>query len=195
MNKTRNNARWLVESAVMIAIGTVLSNPPFKIDFPLGGGLTLCSMLPLVLISWRYGAGRGLIAGAAYSLIQLAFGLDNVQYAASALMGAGIVLLDYIVPYTVLGLAGVFRGRLKDPRLGLALGIAVTFTLRFLCHFLTGWWIWDALWPNEFGWAAPIYSIAYNGSYMAAELVLTCVAAWILYSTPLKRFLNGEDLK
>lgn len=195
MNKTHNNVRWLVESAVMIAIGTVLSNPPFKIDFPLGGGLTLCSMLPLVLISWRYGIGRGLIAGLAYSLIQLVFGLDNVQYATSALMAAGIVLLDYIVPYTVLGLSGMLKGKTKDPRLGLALGIIITFALRFLCHFITGWWIWDALWPNEFGWTAPFYSFAYNGSYMGAEIVLTCVVAWILYSTPLKRYLNGEDLK
>lgn len=195
MNKTHNNVRWLVESAVMIAIGTVLSNPPFKIDFPLGGGLTLCSMLPLVLISWRYGIGRGLIAALAYSLIQLVFGLDNVQYATSALMAAGIVLLDYIAPYTVLGLSGMLKGKTKDPRLGLALGIVITFVLRFLCHFITGWWIWDALWPNEFGWTAPFYSFAYNGSYMGAEIVLTCVVAWILYSTPLKRYLNGEDLK
>lgn len=195
MNKTHNNVRWLVESAVMIAIGTVLSNPPFKIDFPLGGGLTLCSMLPLVLLSWRYGIGRGLIAALAYSLIQLVFGLDNVQYATSALMAAGIVLLDYIAPYTVLGLSGMLKGKTKDPRLGLALGIVITFVLRFLCHFITGWWIWDALWPNEFGWTAPFYSFAYNGSYMGAEIVLTCVVAWILYSTPLKRYLNGEDLK
>lgn len=195
MNKTHSNARWLVESAILIAIGTVLSNPPFKIDFPLGGGLTLCSMLPLVLISWRWGCGRGLIAGLAYSLLQLVFGLDNVQYATSALMAAGIVLLDYIVPYTVLGLAGMFKGRLKEPRLGLVLGIVVTFILRFLCHFITGWWIWDALWPNEFGLPAPLYSIAYNGCYMVGEMVLSSVAAVLLCATPLRRYLAGEDLK
>ena len=194
MNKSRLTVRWLVESAIMIAIGTILSEFP-KIDFPLGGGLTICSMLPLVLISWRYGVGRGLIAAVAYSLLQLLLGVNNVQYAASALMAAGIILLDYVVPYTLIGLAGMFKGRMKDPRLGLVLGIAVTFTLRFLCHFVTGWWIWDALWPNEFGWASPFYSLAYNGSYMGAELVLTSVVAWILYSTPLKPYFDGEDLK
>ena len=194
MNKSRLTVRWLVESAIMIAIGTILSEFP-KIDFPLGGGLTICSMLPLVLISWRYGVGRGLIAAVAYSLLQLLLGMNNVQYAASALMAAGIILLDYVVPYTLIGLAGMFKGRMKDPRLGLVLGIAVTFTLRFLCHFVTGWWIWDALWPNEFGWASPFYALAYNGSYMGAELVLTSVVAWILYSTPLKPYFDGEDLK
>ena len=96
-SKSHNTVRWLMESAIMIAIGTMLSEFP-KIDFPLGGGLTICSMLPLVLISWRYGVGRGLIAAAAYSLLQLVLGLNNVQYATSALMAAGIVLLDYVNP-------------------------------------------------------------------------------------------------
>lgn len=192
MAKGKNTTKWLVESAIMIAIGTILSE--LKWDFPLGGGLTPCSMLPLVLIAWRYGCPRGLVTAAAYSLLQLILGLDNVQYAASALMAAGIVLLDYIVPYTGIGLAGMFKGKWEDGRVAMVLGIAVTFLLRLACHFITGWWIWDALWPNEFGWTAPVYSIAYNGSYMIAELVLTSVAACLLFRTPLKRYLEGEDL-
>ena len=47
------NTRKLVESAMLIAVGTVLSM--LKFDMPMGGGLTLCSMLPLVLLSHRYG--------------------------------------------------------------------------------------------------------------------------------------------
>lgn len=193
-SRSHLTVRWLVESAVMIAIGTVLSEFP-KIDFPLGGGLTICSMLPLVLVSWRYGCGRGLVCAAAYSLLQLLLGSNNLQYAASALMAAGIVLLDYLVPYTVIGLAGMFKGRTHDPRVALVLGIASTFLLRLLCHFITGWWIWDALWPNEFGWTGPVYSIVYNGSYMAAEIAITCTVAWALCSTPLKRYFDGEDLR
>lgn len=194
MSKKRTNVRWLVESAIMIAIGTVLSEIP-KFDFPLGGGLTICSMLPVVLISFRFGVGRGLTTALAYSLLQLLLGMNNVQYATSALMAAGIVLLDYIVPYTVLGLAGAFRRTTKDLRVNLVLGILVTFALRLACHFITGWWVWDALWPNEFGWTAPVYSIAYNGSYMAAEMALTSVVAVLLCSTPLRRYFAGEDLK
>ena len=41
-SKSHNTVRWLMESAIMIAIGTMLSEFP-KIDFPLGGGLTICS--------------------------------------------------------------------------------------------------------------------------------------------------------
>ena len=186
--------RRLVETAIMIAIGTVLSEVT-KIDWVLGGGITICSMLPLVLIGYRYGVKWGLFSGLVYSVLQLLLGLNNVQYATSALMAAGIVLLDYIVPYTCIGLSGMFKGRGKDPRITLSAGIIVTFLMRFVCHFITGWWIWDVLWPNEFGWASPLYSLLYNGSYMLAEVIITTVVAVILCSTPLRKYIQGEDLK
>ena len=195
MQNRKTRTRWLVESAIMIAVATALNEYTKVIPMPFGGGVTICSMLPLVVLSFRFGPKPGVISALAFSLLQAVFGMDNVAYATSALMAAGIVLLDYIVPYTVIGLAGVFNQKDRDLRVNLVLGIVVTFALRLACHFITGWWIWDALWPNEFGWTAPFYSFAYNGSYMGAEIVLTCVVAWILYSTPLKRFLNGEDLK
>ena len=195
MTRTKATAtRWLVESAIMIAIGTILSEWP-KIDYPLGGGLTICSMLPLVLISFRFGVKRGLTTALAYSLLQLVLGLDNVQYATSAGMAAAIVLLDYIVPYAVIGLAGAFKSDKRDLRVNLVLGIVVTFILRLVCHFFTGWLIWDALWPNEYGWSGPVYSILYNGSYMVSEMILTSVVAVALCSTPLRRYFNGDDLK
>ena len=195
MTQTKQNTtKWLVESAIMIAIGTILSELKLPGIWALGGGITICSMLPMVLISFRYGCGRGVVTGVAYSLLQLLLGMDNVQYATSALMAAGIILLDYVVPYAQLGLAGMFRSRVKDRRVALVLGIAVTFTIRFLCHFVTGTWVWEALWPNELGWAAPIWSAAYNGSYMLPELVLTSVVAVLLYATPMKRYMDGEDL-
>ena len=56
----------------------------------------------------------------------------------------------------------VFKGRVKDNRLAAALGIAVTFALRFLCHFLSGWLIWEALWPNSYSYAAPVWSVSYT---------------------------------
>ena len=40
--------RRLVESAMMLAIATVLSMFPFQGPWALGGGITVCSMLPLV---------------------------------------------------------------------------------------------------------------------------------------------------
>ncbi len=193
--KSHNAVRWLVESAIMIAIGTVLNEYTKFIRFPLGGGLTICSMLPLVLISFRFGWKRGLITALAYSILQLFFGLDNVQYATSVVMAAGIILLDYIVPYTAIGLAGAFNRKSWDLRVSYVVAIIITFGLRLACHFITGWWIWDALWPNEFGLAAPVYSIAYNGSYMVGEMILSSVAAVLLCKTAFRKYMEGSDLK
>ena len=49
MSKTYSKTRILVECALMIAIGTVLSNIKF-FTMPNGGSITLLSMLPLSLI-------------------------------------------------------------------------------------------------------------------------------------------------
>ena len=52
MSKTYSKTRILVECALMIAIGTVLSNIKF-FTLPNGGSVTLLSMLPFVLVSFR----------------------------------------------------------------------------------------------------------------------------------------------
>ncbi len=192
----KNSTRRLTDTAILIALGTVLSL--IKIDLPFGGGVTICSMLPLVIISFRYGWKWGGLAGFVYSVIQLMLGLDNVQYASSAVMAAGIVLLDYILPYTVIGFASLFGGKPTNTRKALVLGIIVSFVLRLVCHIVTGAWIWGEWMPEEFmnmAMTSPwIYSILYNGWYMLAEIVLTVIVAMAIYN-PLKRFIHGEDLK
>ncbi len=185
------NTRKLVESALMIAIATVLSM--IKIDLPFGGGVTIVSMLPLVLISHRYGWKWGVLTAFVYSLGQLLLGLDNVAYADSFLMGAGIVLLDYVIAYTVIGLSGIFG----KSRKAVATGIAVTFCLRFLCHLITGAWIWGVWMPDTFmnmPMSSPwIYSFLYNGWYMLFELVITEIVAMLIYG-PMEKFFTGSDL-
>ena len=192
----KNSTRRLTDTAILIALGTVLSL--FKIDLPFGGGVTICSMLPLVIISFRYGWKWGGLAGFVYSVIQLMLGLDNVQYASSAVMAGGIILLDYILPYTVIGFASLFGGKPTNTRKALVLGIVVSFALRLACHIVTGAWIWGEWMPEEFmnmAMTSPwIYSILYNGWYMLAEIVLTVIVAMAIYN-PLKRFIHGEDLK
>jgi len=184
--------RKLVESAMLIAVATVLSL--IKIDMPMGGGMTVCSMLPLVVVSHRYGWKWGAVTAFVYSVLQLMLGMDNVRYASSFVMALGIIFLDYILAYTVIGLSGLGDKVCKNPRTALAVGIAGTFVLRFVCHFITGVWIWDALWPNEFGMASMVYSLVYNGWYMAGELALTLLVAMLIYK-PLGKYFRGEDLK
>ena len=62
MSKTYSKTRILAECALMIAIGTVLSNIKF-FTMPNGGSITLLSMLPFVLVSFRHGAKWGLFTG------------------------------------------------------------------------------------------------------------------------------------
>lgn len=179
MENRNKKTSMLVFSAVMIAVGTVLSL--LKIDFVMGGGVTVCAMLPLVIVSFKYGTKWGVFTAFVFSVLQCLLGLDNVQYATSIGMAIAIILLDYIVAYTVIGFAGIFKNKAKNFNSAVISGIGLTFFLRFLCHFISGWLIWDALWPNEFGMAAPIYSLCYNGSYMLAEAVISSVAAVILF--------------
>ncbi|MCR5808486.1 MAG: energy-coupled thiamine transporter ThiT [Clostridiales bacterium] len=192
-SKPKIGTLQLVESAIMIAVAVVL-NEFLKIPSPLGGGVTVVSMLPIVIISHRYKAGWGLFTAFVFSLIELVFGLKNVGYAESVIMAAGIIFLDYVLAYTVIGLSGIFG----QSRGAVAVGIAVTFTLRFICHWVAGAWIWDVWMPDEYmgmtmtnPW---IYSALYNGWYMAAELVITEIVAMLIYK-PLEKYFRGAPLK
>ena len=73
MSKTYSKTRILVECALMIAIGTVLSNIKF-FTMPNGGSITLLSMLPFVLVSFRHGAKWGLFTGFVNSCLQMIMG-------------------------------------------------------------------------------------------------------------------------
>ena len=209
MKKTKR----LTESAMMIAIAVVLELvgkmvfPPM----PFGGQLTLVSMLPMVLVSYRHGVKWGLVTGLAYSLVQMALGAGTVTaafqpgyFGDGTMIGNAIImcLMDYILAYTALGLGGCFRNRIKRPGISLMLGSLVALGGRYLAHTLSGrilfagwaeWFFtqdgfpaWGAalvgnLSANALGW---VYSAVYNGMYMLPEMILTAVAAMLLGRIP-----------
>lgn len=166
----------------MLAAAFLLSSDFLKFSgfWAAGGGVTLCSMVPLVLLSFRWGWKWGCFAGFVYSLLQMLQGLDTVRYATGVGMAFLILLLDYLLAYTAVGFAGFFDGKLRRRPAAVALGTAVALGMRFLCHFLSGWLIWDALWPNGAGLSAPLYSLFYNGSYMLPEILQTSVVSALL---------------
>ncbi len=185
----------LVLGGIMVALGTVLSFiKPF--DLPYGGSITLCSMLPIMFYGYRCGPKWGLAAGFVFSVLQLLFGLDDLK-GISALMVVGSILLDYLLAFTVLGLAGMFRGKIRNNAAAFTLGCLVTGLLRYVCSFLSGWLLWAQFMTvtdmQDFianfvpGLAeasgtglAIFYSLVYNGSYMIPEIVLTCVVGFLL---------------
>ena len=175
-----NKTLRLVFSAIMIAIGTVLSMFKFNGLWVYGGGVTFCAMLPLVIVSFVYGTKWGLFTAFVFSLLQMVLGFSNVLYGTGIGMMILIALLDYIIAYTVVGLAGLFKGKLNNIILEIVLGTVLALSLRLLCHFLSGWMIWDALWPNELGMTSAIYSLAYNGSYMVPEIIITAAVGSLL---------------
>ncbi|MDR0222218.1 MAG: energy-coupled thiamine transporter ThiT [Oscillospiraceae bacterium] len=171
----------LAECAVMLGLATVLSFVKI-IPMPMGGSVTLLSMLPIVLISIRHGAKTGLLAAGAYSLIQ--FAADAGMLFGWALTPAaliGTVTLDYLLAYTGLGLAGAFVNK-GGPVAGALAGTAAVTGFRFLCHFISGIIIFGQWAPD--GWNPVLYSLCYNGLYMLPELIFTVAGAAALLKAP-----------
>ena len=183
--ETKNKPVYkLTFSAVMVALGSALSL--IKIyELPLGGAVTLLSMLPIVVISISLGLKWGVGSSFVYSLIQLFFGitLDGLLgWGLTATYLVGVIFLDYLIPFTVLGLAGAFA---EKGYAGTLAGISLVFVLRFVSHLFSGAILFGIpeKWADKFSnvW---LYSAAYNGSYMLPELVITLVAAAIIFRLP-----------
>ncbi len=209
----RKKLLMLVESAIMLTMGVALEfiGKMFGLELPFGGQITIVSMLPIVLISYRHGVKWGLFSSFVYSLMQIALGLKTVTaafqpgyFGDSVLLFNAIImlLLDYIIAYTVLGLGGIFRNKIKNTAVSLSLGSVVALTLRYAVHILSGYILFSG-WAEWFftqegfpAWGAAlvenvspnllgfIYSVVYNGLYMIPEIVLTAIAAVIISKIP-----------
>lgn len=175
----RNRTERLVTTAVMIALGTILSLiKVFKA--PMGGSVTLLSMLPMALISIKYGAKWGFFGSFVYSLVQLMLDLGEVMgWGLTPVVLTGTIFLDYILAYTSLGFCGIFG---KQNSISVIKGICLAMVLRFLCHFVSGallfsTWAWD-------GWNVYLYSFCYNGLYMLPEMIFTAIGGALLLRIP-----------
>lgn len=175
--KQSSFTKKLCVTAVLIALGSVLSL--IKVyEMPLGGSVTLFSMLPVVMIPLMYGTSWGLCGAFMYSVIQLMFGIfiDGLfGWGLSAGFLVGAIFFDYIIAYTMLGFAGVFKNK---GIVGIIFGVVLTMVLRFLSHLISGgiffasWCEWDNVW---------IYSICYNGAYMLPEMIITSLGAVLVF--------------
>lgn len=187
MTKTYSKTRILVECALMIAVGTVLSNIRI-FTMPNGGSVTLLSMLPFVLVSFRHGVKWGLFTGFVNSLLQMLLGFWAPPVP-TFLYFLGEVLLDYVLAFMALGLAELFARPFSNRAVGIAVGTFMAGFLRFMCSFLSGVLIWGNL--NE-GLSAWVYSLTYNASYMLPETIITLVAALLIYKAAPQLFLEQE---
>ena len=121
-------------------------------------------------------------------------------------------LLDYVAAYTVLGLGGLFRNKLRHTGVEqiphshvpaeLCLGSVLALSCRYLVHVLSGYILFSG-WAEWFftqegfpGWGAQLvqtlapdtlgwlYSIVYNGLYMIPEMVITAAVALMVAKIP-----------
>lgn len=208
-NRTRSkNVENLVLAGVLVALGTALSFVKFS-NLPYGGSITLCSMLPVMLFGYRCGTKWGLGAGFTYSVLQLLFGLDALKGISGATV-VGSIFLDYLLAFTVLGLAGVFRGRIKNDPAAFTLGCFMAMMLRYICSILSGWLLWAQFMEVSYmqelvatffpalknltgSQLGIIYSTCYNGIYMVPEIIVTSIAAFLLMQL-LGRFILKDRL-
>ena len=175
-NKQQKMLR-LVESGLMLAMATVLSFVKV-LDLPYGGSITAFSALPLLLVSYRHGLWQGLLTAFAHALIQLMLGTSVFSYGFTIQAVIAIVMLDYILAFTVLGLGGIFRRKCDSQGTALVLGALLTGALRYTLHTIAGCTVWAGLSiPDS---AALVYSLAYNATYMIPETIVTALGAWYL---------------
>ena len=180
----RTKTRALVEGAILVAAAQVLSYLKLW-RMPWGGSITL-AMIPIVLYAVRWGLGNGLLAGFILGVLQ--FTLDG-----GFALGWQSIIGDYLLAYTVLGLAGLMRGK----RGGVFTGTLIGGFARFLVSYIVGATIWAEYMPDEFfgmtmhsPW---FYSMLYNLAYMLPNIAVCLIVFAVLYK-PLNRYVTGQDL-
>jgi len=171
--------RMITESAIMIALAAVLSMITI-FRMPQGGSITAASMVPLLIISYRYGMGWGTMTAFVYSVIQLVTGFYPPPVT-TFLNYVLVVLLDYVIAFSVMGLASLFSKVIRTNRiLSIGFGSFVAVFCRLVCHVLSGILIWGSYAPE--GTPVWVYSVTYNGSYMLAEAIVSTVVMCLLAS-------------
>ena len=164
-NKNKKiSAKQLAFAAVALALATVCSNIRL-FRLPMGGAVTLFSMLIVTLIGYWYGPAVGLMAAVAYGLLQMIFDTYVVSLPQ--------VLLDYPLAFGALGLSGFF----SEKKNGLVIGYLVAITGRFLFSVLSGVVFFGMYAPE--GMSPLAYSVAYNGSLIYGEGIITLLILMI----------------
>ena len=211
MMEKKQRTEAITVSAVMIAfavsISAICAVMPF-LNLPFGGGFTIASMLPIIIVAYMYGTKWGLLTAFVYSIMQMLLGFNTVS--AFFLPGDSqmlwyraviVCIIDYVIAYTVLGLGGIFRKKLSI-RKALCLGSIFAISLRYIAHIVSGaiffgtWGEWFFTQDGFPAWGqkildafsgaslATVYSIIYNGTYMIPEIIITAIVACLVTRIP-----------
>ncbi len=192
MNK-KQQIRTITEIAIFVAIALVLDViaglfSPFKY-----GGSISPAMLPIFVIAYRRGLKNGLFAGFIFGVLQ-SIVAEMLGYGVFAfIIDEGwwkfivMFLLDYVIAFTVLGFAAVFKEPMHHQK-SFILGISLASFLRYLSHALSGVLIWGD-YAIMAGFNPYLYSfVIYNLPYMITSYLLCLVIGLILFRRKLLAF-------
>ena len=158
--KTALTTKQLVYSAMAISLSLVCSM--IKIwNMPMGGSVTLLSMLFIALIAYWYGPYVGIMTAVASGLVQ--FVIEPIFYTIPQM------LLDYPLAFGALGLAGFFHKK----KFGLQIGYLVGVSGRFVFSTVSGVVFFASFAPESMH--PLLYSMGYQASYLIPEAVITLV--------------------
>jgi thiamine transporter len=187
----QNKTLFLVEIAIFTALAFLLdlvSNFVFSRIWPQGGSVSI-SMVPVFLMAFRWGIKGGVLTGFLLGLLQFVLGYSQIY---TPVQG----IIDYLVAFSVVGLAGVFASQIKnavqEQRRGkwitfATIGILIGSLLRFLSHFYTGIVFFGEYAPE--GQPVAWYSLIYNGTYMLPSFILCAIVVVLVISAAPKKMI------
>ena len=176
MKNTTKIVNTLCEIGIFAALGFVIDELQgilFKGVFPNGGSIGF-AMIAVLIVGYRRGLWPALLTG-------LIIGLFDIATSAYIIHPVQLIL-DYILPYTLVGVAGLFKiffDKYEDRKsriLWLIAGAVVGGLLKFTSHYLAGVFFWAD--PNAFAWGlgnmnAFLYCFIYNIAFIGPSIVLT----------------------
>ena len=182
MTKTKK----LTLSAVLtaLAFALILVSKQLPAPWTQGGYITIGSMVPIILVSIIIDTKWGLMSGFVFSLIQLMTDF-YMPPATTVVTFIGVILLDYVFAFTLLGLAGLFVKLTGNKTWSIPLSGAIVTTMRYLMHVLSGLLIWGAFADTD---CIPLYALMYNGTYMVPEIIITTTVLAIIGPKIKKKF-------
>ncbi|OFI01359.1 thiamine transporter ThiT [Clostridium acetireducens DSM 10703] len=164
-NKGKLTTKIMLHISMAVALASILKM--FRIlKMPMGGSVTLGSMIPIIFIAYIYGTRTGCLAGIIFGIVDLILGPEVIHPVQ--------LIIDYILAFGVLGFAGYFKNNIS-------LGALFAIILRFICHVISGVVFFASYAGDQNVW---IYSILYNGTYLLPEAIIAMV---ILFVIPVNR--------
>ena len=196
MKNTTNTVRTLCEIGIFAALGFIIDELQglfFGSVFPNGGSIGF-AMIAVLIIAYRRGLFPALLTG----LVMGLFDIATKAYVIHPMQ----VLLDYILPYVLVGFAGLFKPLFDNANnkgtkiLWLLIGTTAGGLLKFVSHYLAGVVFWAD--PEWFAWGlnemSPyLYCFIYNIAFVGPSIILTGALLVAIFLTA-PRILTNKPL-